>query len=235
MSTASLSNGACAATLRWCAVSAALIVALVAAALGAAASAGATDGQPRIQAFQAKADAFVSAVRMAKNFGRSRDLKVDASPTARTYLRFNVDVKQAGVEHVCLMLYSRTRSRAGYQVRLAEDRWLERRITLLNAPSLSEAFVRSGPLKAGAWTAIDITALAQEVGGSTNGLSLALTSKASKGVNLASRETGLHGPRLVVERDTSVEEPPPDPTPEPDPQPTPTPVSPPTGIPELLG
>jgi hypothetical protein len=236
MSTAFRSNGACAATRRWFAFLAALTIALVAAALSAAASPGATNGQPRIQAFQAKADAFVSAEGMAKNFGRAHHLKVDASPTARTYLRFNVDVKEAGIEHVCLMIYSRTRSRAGYQVRLADDRWLERRITLLNAPSLSPAFIRSGPLKAGAWNAVDVTALADELGGGTNVISLALTSKSSKGVDLASRETGLYGPRLVVEHAASVEQPPPDPTPgpTPTPTPTPTPITPPTEIPGSL-
>jgi hypothetical protein len=234
MNTVFRCNGAYAATRRWLAFSAALTIALVAAALSAAASPGATNGHPRIQAFQARADAFVSAEGMAKNFGRAHHLKVDASPTARTYLRFNVDVKQAGIEHVCLMLYSRTSSRVGYQVRLAENQWLERRITLFNAPSLSQEYVRSGPLKAGAWNAVDVTALAGELGGGTNAISFALTSKASKGVDLASRETGLYGPRLVVERAASVEQPPPDPTPDPTPEPTPTPIAPPTEIPGNL-
>lgn len=232
MSTAFRSNGGYAATRRWFAFSAALAIALIAAALSAAASPGAINGQPRIQAFQAKADAFVSAERMAKNFGRAHALKVDASPTARTYLRFDVDLKQAGIEHVSLMIYSRTSSRVGYQVRLADDRWLEHRITLLNAPSLSPAFVRSGPLQAGAWNAVDITALAEGTAGGTKSLSLALTSKTSKNVDLASRETGLHGPRLVVEREASLEESPP--APEPAPAPAPAPISPPTGIPGNL-
>jgi hypothetical protein len=225
MSTASRSNGAYAGTRRWCAFSAALTVALIAAALSAAASPGATQGQPRIQAFEAKADAFVSAVQMGRNYGHARQLQVDASPTARTYLRFNVGVKGADVKHVSLMLYSRTRSRAGYQVRLAENPWLERRITLLNAPSLSQEYVRSGPLKAGAWNAVNVTALADGLGAGTNVISLALTSKTSRRVDLASRETGLYGPHLVVERDTSLEEPPP--PPEPAPAPAPAPISPP--------
>jgi hypothetical protein len=226
MSTAFRSNVAHAATPRQRAFLSALLAALVAAGLSAASLPGATlDGKPRIRAFRANADAFVSATRMARNFGHARDLRVDASPTARTYVRFKVDVKAVGVQHVSLMLYSRTPSRAGYQVRLADDRWLERRITLLNAPSLSEAFVRSGPLKAGAWNAVDVTALAEAAGG-TDAISLALTSRTSKGVDLASRETGLHGPRLVVERDASVE-----PPPAPEPNPAPTPIPPSTGAP----
>lgn len=233
MKTALSNSGAYAATLRRRALRPALLVALVAAALGAAAAPDATlAGQPRIQALRATSDAFVSATRMSRNYGNARELHVDASPTARAYLRFD-DVKAAAVEHVSLMLYSRTKSRAGYQVRLADDRWLERRITLLNAPSLSEAFVRSGPLKAGAWNAVDVTALTEELGGSIDTLSLALTTKTSKGVDLASRETGLHGPRLVVERGASVEPPPP-PAPQPEPTPAPTPISPPTGTPESL-
>jgi hypothetical protein len=158
------------------------------------------DHQPRIRAVRAKADAFVSGAERTTNFGREQDLRVDAAPRQRTYLRFDVNVKSGNVQHVNVLLWSRTRSRAGYQVRLVEDTWRERRITFANAPQLSLDYVASGPLKAGAWKAVDVTMLTDEMSGGKDYVSLALTTASPKGLDLASRETGLHGPRLVVER-----------------------------------
>lgn len=158
------------------------------------------DRPPRIRAVRAKADAFVSGAKRSTNFGRVQDLRVDAAPRQRAYMRFDVNVKSGDVQHVSLLLWSRTRSRAGYQVRLVEDTWRERAITFANAPELSLDYVASGPLKAGAWKAVDVTMLTDEVSGGDDYVSLALTTASPKGLDLASREAGLHGPRLVVER-----------------------------------
>jgi len=160
------------------------------------------DREPRIRAVRAKADAFVSGARMARNFGRARDLRVDASPTFRAYLRFKADVSAGDVERVNLLLFSRNRSRVGYQVRLVEEPWREHEITFLNAPSLSPGFVLSGRLKARSWKAVDVTSLVEDMSaGSGSFVSFALTTRSRNAVELASRETGLHGPRLVVERE----------------------------------
>jgi hypothetical protein len=175
---------------------------------------GAAAGRdPRIRAVRAKADAFVSGARRTTNFGRVQELRVDGAPRVRTYMRFDVNVKSGDVQHVNLLLWSRTRSQAGYQVRLVEDSWRERQITYANAPSLSADYVESGRLKAGRWKAVDVTALADEVSGGDDTISLALTATSPQGIDLASRETGLHGPRLVVERGggrSGGEKPPPD-------------------------
>jgi hypothetical protein len=162
---------------------------------------------------RAKADAFVSGARRTTNFGRVQELRVDGAPRIRTYIRFDVNVKSGDVQHVNLLLWSRTRSQAGYQVRLVEDSWRERQITYANAPGLSADYVESGRLKAGRWKAVDVTALADEVSGGDDTISLALTTTSPQGIDLASRETGLHGPRLVVERGggrAGGEKPPPD-------------------------
>jgi hypothetical protein len=146
---------------------------------------------------RAKADAFVSEANRRANFGRALTLRVAASPAIRTYIRFDVDASPDSneVKHVSLLLYSRTRSRAGYQVRLAEGHWNERRVNFVNAPALSAHFVGSGPLRGRTWKAVDITSL---VVGQEGPLNLALTAPADS-AEFASRETGLHGPRLVVE------------------------------------
>ena len=158
------------------------------------------DHPPQIRAVRARADAYVSGANPQSNFGRVQDLKVDAAPRARAYLRFDVDVESGDVQRVNLLLWSRTKSRAGYQVRLAYDSWRERRITFANAPSPSPEYMVSGPLKAHAWKAVDVTSLTDEVSGEDESVNLALTTMSSKGLDLASRETGLHAPRLVVER-----------------------------------
>jgi hypothetical protein len=177
-------------------------VALVFAAICAQALPGAEfDREPPIRAVRANADAFVSGTNMAKNFGGARDLRLDASPTFRAFVRFNVDVSSGDVQRINLLLYSRTRSKIGLQIRLVEEPWRERQITFLNAPSLSPNFVMSRRLKAGAWTAVDVTSIVEEANSGENFVSFALTTRSRNAVELASRETGLHGPRLVVERD----------------------------------
>jgi hypothetical protein len=177
---------------------AATLVALVAAGLSVQAIPGAgLDREPRIRAVRPKADAFVSAAYQRQNFGNARHLKVDSSPRFRSYVTFNVDVSSDDVEHVSLLLYSRTASRLGYRVRLVDERWRERRITFANAPEMSPDFMMSGPVRARSWKAVDVTWLVADTEKRVN---LALTTASPKGAEFASRETGLRGPRLVVER-----------------------------------
>ncbi len=83
-----------------------------------------------------KADAFVSAASKRQNFGHAPGLKVDSAPMLRTYVLFHVDLRSGDVMQINLLLYSRTRSRVGYQVRLIDERFRERRITFANAPQL---------------------------------------------------------------------------------------------------
>jgi len=158
------------------------------------------DRQPRIRAVRARADAFVSGAQRETNFGRVQDLKVDGAPRVRTYLRFDVNVQSGDVQRVNVLLWSRTTSRAGYRVRLVYDPWRERAITFANAPALSPQYIESGALKAHTWKAVDVTSLTDQVSGGEDSVSLALTTGSSKVVDLASRETGLHAPRLVVVR-----------------------------------
>jgi hypothetical protein len=176
----------------------ATLVALLGAGLCVQALSGAgLDGRPRIRAVQARADAFVSAESPTQNFGRIRGLKVDSSPRLETYVAFDVDLKSGDVQRVSLMIYSRRRSRIGYEVRLVRERFRERGITFANAPVPSGDFAMSGPLRARAWKAVDLTSLLSD---QRKYVGLVLTTVSPKGITFASRETGLHGPRLIVER-----------------------------------
>src|SRR5881296_2815424 len=165
----------------------ATFVALVAAGLAVQALPGAGfDRHPRIRAYRAKADAFVSEASRKTNFGRARVLRVDASPAMRTYIRFDVDLRSVNVRHVSLLLWGRTPLRRGYQVRLAEGRWSERRVTFANAPMFSPEFVASGPIRAKAWKAVDVTSL---ITGDEHSLSLVLNTPSLSGAEFASRES----------------------------------------------
>lgn len=154
---------------------------------------------PPIRAVRAKADAYVSGAKRRENFGHTTGLRVDATPVTRAYLRFNADIRSGDVAHLSLLVYSRTRSQTGFQVRLVYDRWWEKKITFQNAPMVSSDFIASGPLKAGKWNVVDLTSLADQAA-MGNGVSLALTTRSRNALDLASRESGVRGPRLVVER-----------------------------------
>jgi hypothetical protein len=138
----------------------------------------------------------VNASEQNANYGKQRKLRVAALPLKRAYLRFNINLTQGNVSRVNLLLYSRTRLRLGYQVHLVMGNWRERLITYGNAPRISSRFMSSGPLRARAWKAVDITSL---VGIEDNEISIALTTVAPAGIAFASRESGLTGPRLVIE------------------------------------
>jgi hypothetical protein len=171
----------------------------------------ATSGrQPKITAVRANGDAHVSAATPDANFGRFRRLTVDGRPATRAFLRFGVPRDAELVKRVNLLVYVHTRSTLGYRVRLATRRFRERRITWENAPRASSRFVSSGPLRARTWKAVDITSL---VGSPEGDVGLALTTAGTRAITISSRESGLTGPRLVIEYETRppITEPPPPP------------------------
>jgi hypothetical protein len=174
-----------------------IAVALVAAGVSVAAIPSVSAGRPpKIAAFRAKADAHVSAATRETNFGRGRRLTIDGRPLTRTYVRFTVTGTGRDIERLNLLIYSHTTSQLGYRVRLATRRWNERGITFENAPRPSSRFVSSGPLLAGSWKAVDLTSLVGSVGPE---VSLVLSTVGMRAITVASRESGLHGPRLVAE------------------------------------
>jgi acid phosphatase type 7 len=178
------------------------LLALLLAGLGVAAGPSTGSGrEPKIVAVRAYADAHVNGATRTANYGRVRRLRVDASPLVRSYLRFRPGGYLADAARVNLLLYSRTRSATGFRVRLVTERWREQRITFENAPRLSSRSVASGPLSAGAWKAVDVTSLVSGI--EEKEVSFALSTVAVRRIELASRESGMTGPRLVLEIDRS--------------------------------
>jgi hypothetical protein len=171
---------------------------VVAAGLSVAAlPASSNDNQPKIRAMRAVADSYVTESNRVTNFGRARGVRVDASPLTRAYMRFRTKyLYRDDVKQVNLLVFSRTELRHGFRVRVVSPRWREREITFENAPHLPARYVASGPIRAWVWKAVDVTPLVdtQDVE-----ISFALTTIALDGLELASRESGLTAPRLVVE------------------------------------
>ncbi len=170
---------------------AAIIAAFVATAPRAAVkdlAPGASANRVGTLAFEPVADAFVSAAKRRTNFGAARTLRVDRSPVARTYLRFNVRHLTGDVATATLRLYALGGSPRGYRVNVASNRWRERTITYANAPSFRPATGSSRAFRRRRWTSVDVTSL---VGGEGR-VTFVLTTRDAGGFALASRERGPH-------------------------------------------
>ncbi|HEV8686281.1 MAG TPA: DNRLRE domain-containing protein [Gaiellaceae bacterium] len=169
---------------------------LVLVAIAGALASGSSSRTPAQRSFGAVADAVVSAARPRANVGRLRTLRVDAAPVERSYLRFRVRGLRAPVATARLQLYALTGSRRGLRVHgVAGTDWREGTITYAAAPALSGVRGTSGAFRARTWRSIDVTALVRGNGS----VSMALTTTASRGIVLASREAPSHRPRLIVE------------------------------------
>lgn len=173
------------------------VAALATAAAGGPARASAAPTQrpnpPHVRAFKPVADAYVTAAEPRANFGSARMLRIDGVPMTTTYVRFDLDRLRREPESVTLLLHSNRSTRTPFEVRrVNENDWRERRITFANAPDLSLRYASSKPVRAGRWAAVDVTAFARD-----DEVSLAITTRSSRGVSFGSRES-RYGPRLAV-------------------------------------
>jgi hypothetical protein len=161
--------------------------------------AGTVAPQPKpeteLHAFKPEADTFVSAARPEANFGRSRALRADGSPRQTIYLRFRLSRLSGEVTSVVLLLHAMTGARTSFQVRpVDDDDWTERELTFENAPEVSLRYAASKPVRRGIWSAVDVTSFVDGGGGR---VSLAVTTRGTRGVVFESRES-RRSPRLVV-------------------------------------
>jgi hypothetical protein len=150
--------------------------------------------------FTPNADAYVSRVRPNVNFGKSSRLQTDASPTVRSYVRFNVTQLVGKVTSATLRLYGHRGDRLGYAVRLVPNEgWTEDQITYANAPTPGPILGRSAPVTRNAWTNVDVTSAVQGDGM----VSFALTTTGAVAGEYDSRESSGTAPQLVVETVTT--------------------------------
>ena len=171
------------------------LAALIGAAGSSASAATPMDGY---RVYKPVADTYVTAARVRTNFGRSRVLRVDASPETTAFVRFRLARTTAPAASVTLLLRPRSRGRARYAVRRVEDNaWRERRLTYRTAPHPSLRFASSRPVRRGAWSAVDVTSF---VAVGDEDVSLAITTHGKQEISFGSRESES-GPRLVVRTD----------------------------------
>lgn len=149
-------------------------------------------------------DAYVNAGSPTSNYGGIISLRADASPTTRSYLRFNVQGIIGQINRVTLRVYTNNGSGTGYSVRLLNhNNWSELTTNYNNAPGMGAAVGSSGPFISGVWTEVDLTALV-----TANGmLDLGIDTSSNTAISLASRES-LTPPELVIEMGSSAPTPP---------------------------
>ena len=147
--------------------------------------------------FAPAADAYVSEAHPNENYGTAQVLRADASPTVRSYLRFDVEGLTGAVTQATLRIYAESDSAGGYTVAaVAGSAWDERTITYENAPGLTAPGPESsGPFKANNWTTVDVTPLVKGNGP----VSLAIVAASNTAIRLASRESGMAAPQLIVQ------------------------------------
>jgi hypothetical protein len=140
------------------------------------------------------ADAYVDSSYVSTNYGTLTQIRVDASPTVRGYLRFAVSGLSGQVSKATLRLYANSSLSTGITAnRVADNTWGETTITYSNAPALGSAIATSGAVTMGTWISVDVTPYV--TGNGT--FSFALTSSNATALSLASREA-TNQPQLVI-------------------------------------
>lgn len=189
-----------------------LLVALSITPVGRAAEAAGVSAGDRPEALPATADTYVDADRPRTSFGSRKQLRLSGAPVRRGYVRFSLPDTGSGLRRARLSVFVTAGSSAGFVVRgVSRVRWSERRLAFAGAqPVAAGPSVRSGAVRAGAWTTIDVTPLVSRRNGR---LALALVARAED-LALESRESA-RGPRLALEFGRKDSPAPAVPTPEP--------------------
>jgi acid phosphatase type 7 len=140
----------------------------------------------------AAASVFAAAPDIAR--GASSTLRVDGSPVARTYLRFDLSRLTGRVTSAKLSFDPLSANPVGLAVDLVPGSWTENQLTYFTAPRPGARIGLSGPLSPGVRSSIDVTRFVQGAGE----LDLALVALGSQQIAVAGRERGGLGPRLAV-------------------------------------
>jgi hypothetical protein len=143
------------------------------------------------------ADAQVQADFPSTNYGRETTLRIDNSPVANGYLKF--DVSGVTVTKATLRLFARTTTTTAVTVSsVADNTWTETGITYSNAPAIGAQVGTTGALTAGTWATADLTSAVK--GNGTYSFALKTTSTSSRSFD--SKE-GANPPQLVIETGTT--------------------------------
>jgi hypothetical protein len=143
------------------------------------------------------ADTYVRGDQPGANFGWSTGIRVDGSPVANGYVRFNVTVPAGEVvTSAKLKLYTTASSGSGFTVhRVASTAWGETTTTYSNAPAIGSQVAASGSYPGNAYVSVDVTPIV--TGSGLVSMAVKRTSTSSNTYN--SREAASNRPQLVVE------------------------------------
>jgi fibronectin type 3 domain-containing protein len=145
--------------------------------------------------FTAVADAYVDSSAASTNYGTRTTLRVDTSPTVRSYLRFTVSGLSGTVSSVQLKVHANTGLSAGFAVdALTDDTWKESTITYASAPAPGSQIAKSGAVTSG--TDVTVTLPPSSVSGNGD-VNLVLAGLSSTALSLGSRESATK-PQLIV-------------------------------------
>jgi hypothetical protein len=157
----------------------------------------------RVHTFLPVADGSVDAAQPDRGLGGDEALQVDALPTeSRAYTRFAVAGLSGRVARATLRLYAFSGTSDGPAVYRIQGPWTEAGLTFHAQPwRYGAALDDAGPIAAGTWVELDVTAAV--TGNGVHELGLFATS--ADGVDFDSRESRHEDrrPQLVVETDSA--------------------------------
>jgi Glycosyl hydrolase family 99/Fibronectin type III domain len=169
----------------------------LAAAAAALLSFGVASSEAATATFSPSADTYVDSSRPTTNFGSGIKLRSDGSPVVRSYLRFDVQSLSGYVTKATLSLLPASSLAGVLTARsVADNSWLESRVTDLTAPPIGAALSSVASVASGARVSFDVTPAVSGNGAA----SFALTSVSPTALSLWSREAGgTRMPQLTVE------------------------------------
>ena len=146
----------------------------------------------------ADADARVESAQPQRNFGSSSTLVADASPATSSYLRFAVPSPVAEVSRARLRLYV-VDPGGGAVLFPAASNWTENAITYQDRPARTGPEVaRTGPVNAGRYVELDVSALVTGPGTVT----FELAGANGDGTDFKSKNSTANRPELVIDTGT---------------------------------
>ena len=129
------------------------------------------------------------------NFGKTAELRINASPLARAYIRFEPFGVRGKIEAATVRVYALSTSGDGFEIHSTSGKWSESGLSLANAPPAGASIGPSGPLNAGAWVSVDVSRL---VSSTTHSVNVVLTGLGSTALVIAGREHRRRAPRLII-------------------------------------
>jgi hypothetical protein len=154
-------------------------------------------GQATSMAFAPAADTYVNSNNPASNYGKSPFMRINSDPDIHGYMRFIVSgLDGRPVASAKLLIYANNSTKDGINITtIADGNWDEMKVSYDQAPAIGSVLASSGEIAAGSWITLDLT---QFVTG--EGIyNIGITTTGTRAANLATRESGIYAPQLIVE------------------------------------